>query len=713
MSYFPLHNSISTVFFGRLAPVTSKPSPRRQGNQIHDNTPIQRQIFIGIEWLICCVVACLFSLPGYAAPSLQEENDAINKRTAEILNFVSDDRATAGMPSDRAGWERLAALPQYENAIRQAEEELKTPIPELPEELYREFSVNGNRSNYQNVYGKVRSRLSHFAFAEGIENKGRFIPALEETIRFLCDQPSWLLPAHDYDNVVYDGKMIYSDLVSTDLGCELAVTARWFQDKLSPEVYQLIVDNVEKRVLIPYEQNVREQKLPKVQGMWWVRGSNNWNAVCHAATVGAALYLCESKERRAWYIASAEYFSEQYFLPQGFLPDGYCSEGIGYWNYGFGNYISLNAFIGEATDYKVDLLRFPIIRSIAFFAPNMELVRNQFGAFADCSLTARPSALFVGYLSRALHLNMTQYEQAGLNDNFKYSGLVQLASLGFDNHIVFATPDDSQNNDHAAVSSLLPVRTEFPNAGVLICRPDPNVDGPYFAAIMKGGTNGEHHNHNDIGSYSLLFGSPDLKQATHWISQDPGGETYTRRTFSSQRYEGELLNSYGHPVPRVNGKLQIPSGKAVGIVKENSYTDSVDRFKLDITSAYGLPELKLLERLFIFTRATNVNAPAFEIQDYVEFQEEKNGEFETAIITFEKPEILPEENGTLRLVIAGVLVSASAKDQNNTVLPLSLESTIVGKDDPSVPKKPARLAFKITEPVQKATVTTHFEPVSR
>ncbi|MDB6028847.1 MAG: hypothetical protein JWM68_5070, partial [Verrucomicrobiales bacterium] len=47
---------------------------------------------------------------------------------------------------------------------------------------------------------------------------------------------------------------------------------------------------------------------------------------------------------------------------------------------------------------------------------------------------------------------------------------------------------------------------------------------------------------------------------------DPGSEVYTGRTFSSNRYESDVLNSFGHDVPVVAGKLQSAGAKHRAIV---------------------------------------------------------------------------------------------------------------------------------------------------
>lgn len=71
--------------------------------------------------------------------------------------------------------------------------------------------------------------------------------------------------------------------------------------------------------------------------------------------------------------------------------------------------------------------------------------------------------------------------------------------------------------------------------------------GLFFAA--KGGNNNESHNHNDIGTFSI------------WIDEypliiDAGVGTYTRQTFSEDRYKIWAMQSGWHNLPVINGKEQ-------------------------------------------------------------------------------------------------------------------------------------------------------------
>lgn len=98
-----------------------------------------------------------------------------------------------------------------------------------------------------------------------------------------------------------------------------------------------------------------------------------------------------------------------------------------------------------------------------------------------------------------------------------------------------------------------------------------------FFLATKGGYNNESHNHNDAGTFSLYL-------HTTPIFIDAGVGTYTRQTFSHERYSIWTMQSDYHNVPLVNGFAQAfgPEYKA-GNVRFNS---SRMEFTADLAAAY-------------------------------------------------------------------------------------------------------------------------------
>jgi hypothetical protein len=150
----------------------------------------------------------------------------------------------------------------------------------------------------------------------------------------------------------------------------------------------------------------------------------------------------------------------------------------------------------------------------------------------------------------------------------------------------------------------------FDASGVLSCRPE-KASKCRLGASFKGGHNDEPHNHNDLGSYSIVVDDTQ-------VIGDAGGPTlYTGQMFSPERYQYKILNSFGHPVPVVNKTLQSAGRKFEAKILKTSFTDDVDDFVLDLRGGYEVKELRKLVRSFRYDRT---GSGAVEIIDDFEFE---------------------------------------------------------------------------------------------
>ena len=615
---------------------------------------------------------------------------AIDQRAGEIAAALERCDAPLIPPiTERGSWETLRAAKQAQREIEEAQKCLEEPITDCPEDVYKEFFVNGNRSNAQRLLTIRRQRIYTLAFAELLEAKGRFLPALEEALRDMCAYPSWVLPAHDPQGKVFDGTHVSADLAATEMGGSFAVLRQALLPVLSEETSALWAGEIQRRVLDPYEKAVREGAF---QGMWWVTTDNNWNAVCHCGTAMAALALCGDLRQKAWFLACAEHFTAKRFMA-GFTPDGYCSEGIGYWNYGFGEFAYLAEIAYRVTGGEVNLYGADRVRNTALFGVRSMLKPGFFPSIADCALTARPDRRLIGMMSVRLGLGLSQYEEDFLARPIPFS-VKPLVTYYFQpeglGSVVDAAAGDTDD----------PLRADFADAGVLICRAPQDASGTcdpcQLCAFFKGGNNNEFHNHNDIGVYGILFGE-------NYMVVDPGGEVYTKRTFSPRRYEGELLNSYGHSVPRVNGTLQISGKEARAEVLDKSLTPQADTLTLDLASAYPEQGLQTLNRTYLFTRAEIGSPNEVTVTDRFVFAPEKAGTFESPLVTFAQwttktvsedksvyTGTLSKGNDTVEVTVKGIT--------DGQPLPLEMSQATVAKDDEFSPNKPQRIAFTAQSP---------------
>ncbi|MBQ1454833.1 MAG: hypothetical protein IIZ25_03170 [Thermoguttaceae bacterium] len=618
---------------------------------------------------------------------------AIDRRAGEIAAALERcDTPLIPPITERGKWETLFEAEEGKQLIKDAENYLDAPIISCPEKIYKEVFVNGNRSGAEKLLDARNRRLYTLAFAELMEAKGRFLPALEETIRDLCAYPSWTYPAHDPEGgKIYDGACVTADLIATELGGDLAVFRQALLEVLSEETSALLAGEIQRRVLGPYETAVRQGIYG---GMWWVNNPGNWNAVCHCGTAMAALALCDEASRKAWFLACAEFFTTKYFL-RGFTPDGYCSEGVNYWNYGFGRFTCLAEIAYRQTGGEVNLYRADRVRETALFGARSILKPGFPPTIGDCTLTARPDRRMLGLLSIRLGLGLVQDET-----RFRARPVDFGIDFGIEAPLIayyFQSGDLCPVVDTIAEDANDPLRGDFADAGVLICRAPQDASGTcdpcQLCAFFKGGNNNEFHNHNDLGVYGILLGE-------NYLVADPGGEIYSGRTFSEHRYDGELLNSYGHSVPRVNGTLQITGSNARAKVVDKSLTPRADTLTLDLASAYPEQGLQTLNRTYLFTRADIGSPNEVTVTDRFVFASEKAGTFESPLVTFARWTTLAVSEdksvctGTLSKGddTVEVTVRGSAGGQP---LPLEMSRAKVAKDDPSAPNKPQRIAFTV------------------
>ncbi len=617
------------------------------------------------------------------APAAEKERLPDPARVQQWVQMLPSTPRGVGRPiTDRAAWEVVSRAPGYEGIVAAAEKYAKEPLPEASDELYMEFARNGNRTRYQKVLSQRRAPFTAFVLAECIENKGRFLPAIEKTILAMCAEKSWVLPAHDRGMRNIKGEEITIDLASSATSWDMATAYYWLGNKLSEETRALIRKELDRRTFTPFEGCVKKGE----PWMWWVVGTNNWNAVCLANVTGAALAAIDSPERRAFFAASAEKCIE-YFL-SGFTADGYCSEGIGYWNYGFGHYVLLAETLYQATGGKVDLLKDKRIGPIARFGLRMEILPGVYPAFADCHVNSGPNPEMMAFLSRRLHWGLRKLEDGHLLlAGATPRSLSGLGVMGFPNSASATPPAD-------ASTASQPPRDWFEDAGILICRPASDAKHALGAA-MKGGHNAEHHNHNDVGSFVVALGhdTPLL---------DAGSEVYTARTFSRERYKSGVLNSFGHPVPLVAGQRQKTGRDAQGKVLKTEFTDEADTLVLDLSSAYGVKELKELKRTFVFSRA---GEGSLTVVDHVRFSSPQT--FGTALTTFSPW----KQSGDNTLVVGrgkeAVQVEIATDGQ-----PVKIHEEKIQEDLPDG-VIPIRLGIDFVAPVREATITLTIRPAEK
>jgi hypothetical protein len=453
---------------------------------------------------------------------------------------------------------------------------MTAPLPAWNDDDYLDFSKVGSRQRGEKMMGARENVIPALVYAECLENKGRFLPTLNQVLRANANDPTWTLPAHDASLTSYHGTDYTVDLNSSKFGYRLSETVYLLGDKLDPAVRGLILKRLEQRIFEPFRRTVATGRPCFWLGSKKNRETNNWNPVCLSGVLGSALAVIADKSERAFYVAAAEHYS-QYYL-NSFTADGYCSEGGGYWGFGFSHYALMREQLVEATGGKIDLFIDPHVVPCVLYAIRIRIGPSVVPPFADCRFGTKTDPNVLAYCSQALGLNLPlpAYSGYGLGDCLGEANVTPCAVKG----------QVSSAGDEA-------LRFYFTNATVLACRP--SHEGGVGVGIKAGG-NGSH-SHNDIGSYEIAIGDDE-------VTGDPGGPLFYRKdTFGPHRFDNKLLNSYGHPVPVIGGKLQIDATKAKPVVLSTSFSADHDQFVINMAPAYAVPSLEALTRTMDYSRS--------------------------------------------------------------------------------------------------------------
>lgn len=530
-------------------------------------------------------------------------------RVKEITGMLEDTPRGFGEPiTQRKHWDRLLRSGHYDHFLKSMDSFV---FPAFSKADYFSLS-DGSAPSSAKGLTMMRNRaggLSQVTIAECLENKGRYIKSIEDGLKSIIDQKSWVSPRVDYDFINYNGKQYTIDLTSALYAHTIAQTLYLLGDKLNPELRKEAVEALYIRVFRPLRKIFDEQDT---QYHSWLTGTNNWNAVCLSGVIGAALTIIPDKQERAVYAYIGEHYSRNTLA--GIGDDGYCSEGVTYFNYGFGHYAMLRENLWLATNGKIDLFQIPKVKSIALYIPKLEIINGVFPAISDSKVGSKPDSSLMHYLSKSLGLGLTAFEQAAIEGRTHNNRMDVL--MVFPNSATEkpgSTDPKSQNADR--------LRSYFDVSGILVARPTGSTTGA-LAAAMKGGHNEEHHNHNDVGSYTVVVGNEIL-------AGDPGSIPYTADIFQKDfRYTYKSVASYGHPVPLVAGRQQEAGAQARATVLSSEFEPKADSFVLDLSSCYDVKTLRKLERGFTYHRDKK---GLLEVTDSFEFTQPE--EFETAWIT--------------------------------------------------------------------------------
>ena len=520
-------------------------------------------------WTVLCILL-MFTTTMFAYTERNLLQNSVTKEQLKEALIMNGEWVPYPAYSDREGWNSLLNDEDRQTLINAGEKMLNYKWQVIRATDYLEYERSGERNIMQNPYEANRKAINMLMMAELAEGKGRFVDQLINGVFFSCEMTSWVLSAHlprqSTKRSMPDWREQIIDLGSGNYGSMLAWVYYFFHDtfdKANPVISLRLRHELQERILDPYMENDREWWM----AFYWKPGEiiNNWNPWCNSNVLQCYLLLEEDREKltdAVWRtMQSVDKFIN--FVKS----DGACEEGTSYWGHAAGKMYDYLQILSDGTNGKVALFNNPMIRRMGEYISRSYVGDGWVVNFADASAKGGGDAPLIYRYGRAVGSEeMMQFAA------YLLKGKRPTIPLGND---VFRTLQCVLLNkglEQTRPAHNVPACTWYPETEFCYLT---NNSGWFLAT--KGGFNNESHNHNDAGTFSLYINNTP-------ILIDAGVGTYTRQTFSSERYSIWTMQSNYHNLPMINGVPQRfgQEYKATNVVCKEKQRF----FSADISTAY-------------------------------------------------------------------------------------------------------------------------------
>lgn len=544
--------------------------------------------------------------------------------------------------ADRAAWAALPGAARWKAAGDAALQDADT-LPRLPLSLWLRFTQNGDRTAWEHAYFARRRTLCALVMAEAVTGAGSYLPAIADLAWAICEESAWQLPAHN--SYIRDTPQLplpdvtrpIVDLFAAETGALIATVYGLLGaalDGYAPGFSVRLKGEVERRVLAPY----------RTAHFWWMGNGEepmcNWTPWCTQNVLLAAAQ-CAPAETLPVYVKQAAYSIDCFLKDYG--EDGCCSEGAQYYRHAaLTMFNALDLLCRIAPGVFDDVWAEPKIRNMAEYIVNMHIAGPYYLNFADCSPLAGARGvrefLFGQRVASAPLMTLAARDWADAlqqpdPDRLHHPDDSEGINLYY--HIQTALAEQKVLAFAQSAAPALPRDMWYHSVGILVCR-----RGAY-ALGAKAGNNADSHNHNDVGSVTLYKnGAPLLI--------DVGVETYSKKTFSPQRYEIWTMQSSWHNLPEFDpesAQYQQQPGLEFA-ARDVAVNDALDAITMDIAPAYGA-----VPGLGFYRRRVQLSANGLTLQEETDFSRT----VALTLMSVEKPAV---EGGTVQF---GTLAAAHIK----------------------------------------------------
>jgi len=441
-----------------------------------------------------------------------------------------------------------------------------TPIPT---KVFKEFSITGNRGNYEALSFNLRRQMACMVMAEIMQDSSLFINDIIAGLHYFKNETWWGVPAH-YPLPIPDSNIQEVDLFNAETANLLVWTCYMLEQRIEPidnSICDEIRAEIKRRILVP----------ARTINYTWKTHSWNHNPWTCANWISCILFCEKDRQQQVDDICQVLKCLDVFI--DGYSEDGGCDEGVNYWDRATGSLFECMHLLDLASNHKISLPLTPKIKSMASYIYKMYIGQGKYVNFAASNPNTLPNINILYPLGKTLQDTIMMKHAAFIAQEHEF--------------IKHPWKLFNQNDNYPSISRelcFLPFMPEFvkekaleahissawlPNTEIFTAN---NSAGLFIAA--KGGHNDESHNHNDIGNFIIYANNQPL-----FI--DLGKDSYSAKTFNQERYTLMNTRSAYHNVPIINGKEQRAGRLFMSKNAMSKKNSGVKLFSLDIAKSYA------------------------------------------------------------------------------------------------------------------------------
>ena len=460
---------------------------------------------------------------------------------------------------------RLGLTPQLVTHIKQELE--NDPVVR---NVYQAFQLNADQIMKQpllkrklqgrrllSVSREMLYRMNILAMLYALEKDTEILQRIDKEVVNVCNFKDWN-PSHFLD--------------VAEMSLAVAIAIDWTGEDLPSGTIRLARDAL-------MEKGIRPSYQDNPGGPDWVRGGNNWNQVCHAGMVAAAIATAEDEPELAAQTISRALEGMPYALA-AYMPDGVYPEGSSYWSYGTSFSVMTAAMFRSAFDTDFGLSEYPAFKESAKFRWLSIAPSGMYFNFADCGDKRSKNGDFtLAWFAKETGIADYYEKERFLMDPQQMGELSRQAGFG----LLWLAQIQEDN----LLTSTMPTAWKGDGENPIVIFRSPEGDSLQYYFGGKGGKGTVNHGNMDAGSFVFELGG------IRWVI-DPGNQPYHElekagfglwsKCQTCDRWKLLTKNNFGHSTLTINGQLHVANGMAE--IVEFS-TNPQPEASVDLTPVFG------------------------------------------------------------------------------------------------------------------------------